>query len=106
MRADLPESDCLLNRSVTHAPCKSLAAQSVLLCQSGRQGANHFRLSGTKSSNTKKLSIFAPHKVVIRGEWGVANGEQRLVFLFATRFSLFAAPSHHWLRAMASRAAL
>jgi hypothetical protein len=35
-----------------------LAAQSILLCQSGRQGANHFRLSGYKSSNTKKLSGF------------------------------------------------
>jgi hypothetical protein len=65
------------------APCKSLAAQSALLCQSGRQGANHFRLSGTKSPNTKKLSSFAPHKVVIakmhralvRSEWGIANSE-------------------------------
>jgi hypothetical protein len=42
-----------------------LAAQSILLCQSGRQGANHFRLSEYKSSNTEKLSDFSPHKVVI-----------------------------------------
>ena|SRR5215469_2044185 len=78
MRADLPESDCLLNRSVTQAPCKSLAAQSVLLCQSGRQGANHFRLSGTKSSNTKKLSSFAPHKIVIaQCHWRVSRSEWR-----------------------------
>jgi hypothetical protein len=42
-----------------------LTAQSVLLCQSHAQGANHFRLSGYKSSNTEKLSGFAPHKVVI-----------------------------------------
>jgi hypothetical protein len=37
-----------------------------LLCQSGRQGANHFRLSHTKSSNTKKLSSFARHKTILR----------------------------------------
>jgi hypothetical protein len=50
----------------------------ILLCQSGRQGANHFRLSGYKSSNTKKLSDFPSHKVVIaaresrpRGELGI-----------------------------------
>jgi hypothetical protein len=42
-----------------------LAAQSILLCQSGRQGANHFRLSEYKSSNTEKLSDFSPHKIVI-----------------------------------------
>jgi hypothetical protein len=42
-----------------------LAAQSILLCQSGRQGANHFRLSEYKSSNTEKLSDFSSHKVVI-----------------------------------------
>jgi hypothetical protein len=39
--------------------------QLVLLCQSHTQGANHFRLSGYKSSNTEKLSGFAPHKLVI-----------------------------------------
>jgi hypothetical protein len=63
----------------------------ILLCQSGRQGANHFRLSGYKSSNTKKLSDFPSHKVVIaaresrpRGELGILEQTE------STRFAIVA----------------
>lgn len=67
VRFEIIRTDFPLNRSASfmRGPCKSLTAQSVLMCQSSRHGANHFHLSGTKSSNTKKLSSFAPHKIVI-----------------------------------------
>jgi hypothetical protein len=55
------------------SPCNSSAAQSKLLCQSGQQGANHFRLSGTKSADTEKLSTSQSRDCSLD-----ASGEQRL----------------------------
>jgi hypothetical protein len=62
-----------------------------MLCQHNPQGANRFRLSGYKSSNTKKISDFVPHKVVMmraRARVEIIDHSRRQLFLVPARQSV------------------
>ena len=92
---------------ISHArPLQILAVQLVLLCQSGRRGANHFRLSGNKSSNTKNLSTSQSREctsgVGVHAASESRTLEQRIerFYLFTTVRATSAFPLVHVLRVL------